>query len=123
MRNFLFALAERLVLLGLVFFLAFFGCKKEPLPHPIYGEWETVNAVGFKWEYNIQEDGFFCRSLPEYFGETKFCYNYQRVDDTLFIQANSPERWTLQIQTRDAILVTSTLEGGNVDAFLLNRKK
>lgn len=98
-------------------------CKKEELPHPVFGQWETVNAVGFKWEYEIEESCNFCRSLPEYFGTTKFCYPYSRSADTLFILTPDPERWTLQVQTRDAILVTVNRESGTSDAFLLSRKK
>lgn len=115
MKNFLFAFCI-LIALG--------SCKKEPLHHPIYGEWETVNAVGFKWQYDIREGGLFCRSLPEVYGLTKLCYEYKRQDDTVWIFANDPERWTLDIQTRDAILVTVKRDSsGQTDAFLISRKK
>jgi len=100
-----------------------YGCKKEPLPHPIYGEWETVNAVGFKFDYKIQEGGLFCRSLPEYFGNTWFCFDYNRQADTLFVNIEAdPERWVLDFQTRDAVLVNVKKESGSTDAFLLVRK-
>ena len=43
-----------------------FQCKKESLP-TVYGKWETLSVVGFKWDYEFSENQF-CRALPEHFG-------------------------------------------------------
>lgn len=80
------------------------ACHKEPQPE-IYGQWETISN-GFKWNYQISENQF-CRTLPEFFGETQFCFPYEVKGDTLNIQFNDPEKWVWNILESDVAIVTN----------------
>lgn len=111
------------------FFLLFlcftlFQCKKEPKPSLI-GTWETVTTVGFEFEYEITPD-LHCRSLPEYFGNTSFCYPYEFVDDsTIVVQANIVETWNYEFVDEDGnvVVVWVTLPDSTKQNFILKRKK
>lgn len=101
------------------------SCKKDPMP-TIYGHWETVNAIGFNWQYDITDGGQFCKSLPEYFPETSFCYDYAVANDadhTTTITAPTAETWTWEFVggCADVADVSVTLANGEKQRFILKR--
>ncbi len=94
----------------------FFGCKKDEAP-TIYGDWLTINSVGFLWEYHIQEDGLFCRTLPQ-FHPTLICNEYVQSGDTIRVNTPTPEVWVWRWECenvasvqiwQDSVLITAVL--------------
>jgi len=111
-------------ILYLVFFagLLTLGCHKQPKPS-FLGKWETVTTVGFKWEYDISSNTN-CRKLPEYFGETLFCYPYDIGDDNTFVvHTPEPEVWEFNFvdDCGDVADVWVTLPDGEKQQFILKR--
>lgn len=101
-----------------------FGCRKERQPN-IYGNWETINAVGFDWQYQIDRRGQFCKMLPEYFPETSFCYDYHERGDSTFIEAPTREVWIWEFEADDVAVVTAFVGNDPADLqkqqFVLRR--
>ena len=111
-----------LCLIGCHLIFTAVSCKKED-PFPIHGKWETINAVGFKWDYDIQKNGQACKALEEYFPGTSFCFDYRISADTLFIYGQSPEVWIWEFECEDVAVVTATVGPENeVSKFVLSRK-
>lgn len=92
-------------------------CKKEPAPE-IFGNWQTISP-GFQWHYQIDQTQF-CRTLPEYFGETQFCFNYQTTGDTLNLNFNQPEKWIWDILEKDVAVITNVTKG---ESYIVKRTK
>lgn len=116
-----------LLMIGYLAWVAsmYFGCTKEPQPN-VFGHWETVNAIGFKWEYTITQGGQFCKRLPEYFPDTSFCFDYDVADDgdnTTTITAPTAETWTWEFVggCPDVADVSVTLATGEKQRFILKR--
>lgn len=109
-----------LLFIGIV---ALFGACKKDIFTP-YGEWETVNAVGYKWEYSIEKNGQFCKSLPEQFPLTSFCFDYQMASNGLNMTINSPDKeaWEFTPVCEDVADVSVTYPSGEVVRFILKRK-
>lgn len=99
-----------------------FQCKKEEIPS-VYGKWETLSVVGFKWDYRFDDDGTFCRALPEYFLDTAFCYKFEQRGDTSFIQSPEPEIWVWEWEGENIAVVNSiTPVQGQPIKFIIRRK-
>jgi hypothetical protein len=99
-----------------------FQCKKETLP-TVYGKWETFSVVGFKWDYEFEKDGTFCRALPEYFPDTTFCYTFEQRGDTSFISSPEAEQWLWDFEAENIAVITSmTTVQGQPKQFILRRK-
>ena len=60
-------------------------CQKEH--ETITGEWQTVSAIGYHYDYTISE-GSVCWALPSSFPDTAFCSSYSQKKDTVFIFEN-----------------------------------
>lgn len=95
------------------------NCKKEHAPD-IYGEWETLSAVGFFWEYSIDEKHF-CRTLPEYF-DTSFCFDYDRQGNVLKVKAAQEETWSWDFEADNIAVVTVEIPGEQNKTLVLRRK-
>lgn len=98
------------------------GCHKEPKPS-FLGKWRTVTTVGFKFDYEITPLSH-CRKLPEYFGETSFCYPYQKIDDnTIVVNSQYPERWVFSFlgECDESADVFVTLPDSSKQEFILIR--
>lgn len=101
----------------------FFQCKKESLP-TVCGQWETLSVVGFKWDYEFCDGGQFCRSLPEYFPDTSFCFSFEQHGDTSFIATPEPEVWVWEWEGENiAVIKSITPIQGQPSQFIIRRKK
>lgn len=99
------------------------SCHKEtPPPSPI-GKWETVQAFGYKYQHEFKTDGQTCRRLPEAFGTTAFCYDYQFDNSTMAmtINTNAVETWQWSFVCDDVADVTVTLPDSSVQRYILKR--
>lgn len=100
------------------------ACRKERQPD-IYGDWETITTVGFKWQYAIDRRGQFCKALPEYFPETNFCYDYSERADSTFIHSPTPEVWVWEFEGQNVAVVTAFIgtDPGDLEKqqFILRR--
>lgn len=114
---------KQILVAAFMLLAACFGCHKEH-ENTIYGEWKTINTVGFAYDYSIQKGGYHCRSLPDVFGTTMFCYDYTEKNDSLFIAANDPEHWVLEYENADLVVVKVHRDSSNTnESFILKRKK
>lgn len=96
-------------------------CKKDRIPK-VYGQWETLSAVGFEWEYDITKNGQFCRTLPDYFN-TWFCFPYDQNRDTLFVHAANEEIWVWEFEGNDVAVVDVYGQGPQRIKLVLRRTK
>lgn len=98
------------------------SCKKDIFTP--YGEWETVNSVGYKWEYAIEKNGQFCKSLPDQFPLTSFCHDYQMATNGLNMTVFAPdeESWVFTPVCEDVADVSVTYQNGEVVRFIIKRK-
>ena len=96
------------------------SCKKEQEPE-VFGDWETISAVGFKWEYRIERSGLFCRTLPEYF-DTWFCFDFEQGGNTLIVYAAKEEVWKWEFEADDVAVVTVKIPDEQDQMFVLRRK-
>jgi len=107
-----------------LYFVAVAACHKDPKP-TVYGNWETVNAVGFHWYYDIAADGDLCKRLPEYFPDTAFCYDYDVVvtndATTVTVHTPTPETWVWDFVCDDVADVTVTMPDGEIQRFILKK--
>lgn len=111
-------------LLKVIAFAAYFfwlaACRKDDKP-TVYGHWETVNAVGFNWEYVITKDAQLCKRLPEYFPDTSFCFDFDVDGDVVTVHAPTVETWHWEFVADDVADVNVTLAGGEKQRFILKR--
>lgn len=120
--------SKRFNILRIFVFLAYFGvlslgCHKDPEP-TFYGRWETVTTTGFEFEYQIDQGGEHCRRLPEYFGQTSFCYPFTvQADDVLIVNGNQVETWVWEFLDDDVADVTVTYEDQTKQRFILKKLK
>lgn len=111
---------KRILFLILFAGLLTLGCHKETKPS-FLGKWETVTTVGFKFEYEITPSSH-CRKLPEYFGDTSFCYPYDKIDDnTIFVKSPANETWSFEFLGDQVADVWVTLQDGEKQQFILKR--
>lgn len=94
------------------------GCRKDQEAE-IFGDWETVSAVGFKWEYSIRRNGVICQSLQEYFPGTEFCHTFKKSSDTLFIANPALDVWVYKFEAEDVLTVRNISQS---ELFILRRK-
>ena len=106
-----------LLLSGIIALLS--SCKKDVFTP--YGKWETVEAVGYKWEYSIEKNGQFCKSLPSEFPLTSFCHDYQIAANglTMTVFAPTQEAWEFSPVCEDVADVTVTYSSGEVVRFIM----
>lgn len=102
--------------------LVFSECKKEQQPS-IVGQWETVESLGYKWDFDIDDDGQFCRSLAEAFGTTQFCFPYLITGSELILNAPVVERWSILFVCDDVADITITYPDDSVQRMILKRKQ
>lgn len=99
------------------------GCKKDNMDLHV-GKWETVNAIGFKWEYNIGSDGRWCRALPKDFGNVEFCYPYTETgENKIKVQyQDSVFFWQFNFHASTVAEITTTNTKGKVLETLILKK-
>lgn len=120
MTKFLIRFIFLIALFCIVFSIA--CCQKEEHPQ-VYGQWETIDVVGPKWDYNIQKDGFLCKTLPEYFPGTNFCYDYEVDGDTLHLYSATPEKWVFEFEGDNVAIVTAEIGSPQeIVQFIIRRK-
>lgn len=113
-----------LLMFGFLLWVGFMmACHKEKKP-AVYGNWETVNAVGFHWEYKFTNEGQFCRRLPEYFPDTSFCFSFQvdKAGTTTIIATPESETWIWDFVADDVADVNVTRADGEKQRFILKRR-
>ena len=98
------------------------ACHKDPAP-TVYGKWETVNAFGYHWNYSFEKGGQFCKSLPEYFPDSFFCFDYSVDGNLVTIDAPDDEVWAWEFLDQDLADVRVTLVDGSLERFILKRIK
>jgi hypothetical protein len=96
------------------------SCEKDHQP-TIYGQWETVQAFGYKWEYKIPKHGQLCRKLPEAFGETSFCFDYEIEGDVMSINAPVIEVWKITFICENVAEITVTYPDSSITNLILKR--
>ena len=98
------------------------SCCKEDQPS-IYGEWETVQALGYEWDYRVDKGGQFCRTLEPVFPNTTFCYDYEWDGSTLTVHApQNLQQWIWDFECPTVAVVTIKEEGEG-DYIIVLRKK
>lgn len=105
-----------------IYFFAVASCHKDNSPS-VFGNWETVNAIGYQWQYNITDGGQLCKKLPEIFPATSFCFDYA-VDasgDVVTVFAPSVESWRWSFVCDDVADVVVTLPDSSIQRFILKR--
>lgn len=108
-------------ILSILFLITLFSsCKKEHEPE-VFGDWETISAVGFKWEYRIERSGLFCRTLPEYF-DTWFCFDFDQGGNTLIVHAAKDEVWKWEFEAENVAVVEVTIPDEQSQTLVLRRK-
>lgn len=96
-------------------------CKKDPVPN-FYGNWKTVEALGYPYEYNIEKDGRFCKKYVEGFGELYFCNDFEVISDTeIKINANWKEVWVWNFISYDVAEVVATYDDSTKYIRILRR--
>lgn len=113
---------KHLILLLIAFTtLSSLNCTKDQKP-TYFGKWETVQAFGVAFEYNIEKGGQFCQKAPEVFGQTSFCYDYSTPTDTeLIVQGNQVSTWVWSFVCSDVADVTVTLDDSTVQRIILKK--
>lgn len=89
------------------------GCKKEPQSEcKVCGEWVTLAPTFAQWEYKIDEDGLFCRKLPEVFQNTTFCYDFGIMNyDSILVKAEVEEWYVFKFETEDVAVLEHHKDG------------
>ena len=103
-----------------MYFFIVASCHKDPQP-TVVGKWETVEAVGLRWEYEFKRDGQSCRRAPDAFGTTAFCWPYDVNGTTVTIQTNTVEIWEWVFVCDDVADVLVTLPNGEKQRFILKK--
>ena len=82
------------------------GCKKEPLPRTIYGEWRTLSGLPTPTEYRISE-GEICQRYDDYPAGTRICQSAQlsASGDTLRVNGATPYVWVLAFKGDNVVNV------------------
>lgn len=110
------------IAIAAVLALSITACCKEDKPS-IYGEWETVQALGYEWDYRVDKGGQFCRTLEPVFPNTTFCYDYEWDGSTLTVHApQNLQQWIWDFECPTVAVVTIKEEGEG-DYIIVLRKK
>ena len=112
------------VLFSMFFLFTVAACHKDPKPE-VFGTWETVSAVGFKWEYTITRDAQFCKRLPEYFPDTSFCFDYEVDANGTVVDVDAPnaENWTWEFMAEDLADVVVRYADSTSERIIIKRLK
>jgi len=102
------------------------GCKKEPLPPTIYGEWRTLSGLPSPVEYRISE-GEICQRYDDYPAGTRICEaaTLSASGDTLWLKGGTPKVWVIAFKSADIanVMVADTAFAMWQANFTIERKK